>query len=222
MKRRRTNKSQCPEPLNTMIDILGAIALGAYSRHKIKQDYKAGHGEESAKAASMVFGAGALRNGSRGIISLGGLVGVTKGINDIQREQQNHSEHSHATNAPPAISDEGITGKGNCHKMPSRRNLWRMHCEDGSIYGVNPEDYNSADEYKQALENAKHIDKNSWQKQDEPSVEVTPDKRNTNHFTWRKYCEDGKPYGVNPEDYETADEYEEALNTAKRNNQHDS
>ena len=35
---------------------------------------------------------------------------------------------------------------------------------------------------------------------------------------WRKFCEDGSKYGINPEDFNNADDYEEALNKAKENN----
>lgn len=34
-------------------------------------------------------------------------------------------------------------------------------------------------------------------------------------YRWRKYCGDGSQYGIYPEDYETADDYVEALEMAK-------
>ncbi len=37
-----------------------------------------------------------------------------------------------------------------------------------------------------------------------------------NRYAWRLNCEDGKAYGVVPEDYETRDQYNAALNTAKQ------
>ena len=66
---------------------------------------------------------------------------------------------------------------------------WREYCEDGSDYGISPEDYEDEWEYEEALDEAK--------------------------YAWRDECEDGLEYGVYPEDYETAEEYEEALNEAK-------
>ncbi len=33
-------------------------------------------------------------------------------------------------------------------------------------------------------------------------------------YIWRKYCSDGTAYGIDPEDYETADDYQDALNKA--------
>ena len=32
-----------------------------------------------------------------------------------------------------------------------------------------------------------------------------------NKYIWRKYCNNSTLYGIDPEDYETADDYEEAL-----------
>lgn len=40
-------------------------------------------------------------------------------------------------------------------------------------------------------------------------------KVNKNRYAWRLNCEDGNEYGINPEDYETREEYTAALNDAK-------
>ena len=62
---------------------------------------------------------------------------------------------------------------------------WRIFCEDGTEYGVYPEDYETEEEYENALDEAK--------------------------YGWRDNCESFLDTGVDPEDYETEDEYEEAL-----------
>lgn len=67
---------------------------------------------------------------------------------------------------------------------------WREFCEDGSEYGISPEDYEDEWEYEEALEEAK--------------------------YAWRDDCEDGFEYGVDADDYETLEEYEEALREAKK------
>lgn len=66
---------------------------------------------------------------------------------------------------------------------------WRKYCEDGSEYSLDPEDYETENEYEEALEEAK--------------------------YGWRDVAEDGSKYGLHPEDYETEDEYEEALEDVK-------
>ena len=66
---------------------------------------------------------------------------------------------------------------------------WREDAEDGTEYLLDPYDYDTEDEYLEALNEAK--------------------------YGWREDAEDGLEYGIDPEDYETAEEYEEALNQAK-------
>ena len=63
--------------------------------------------------------------------------------------------------------------------------IWREYCEDGSEYGIDPEDYETEEEYNEALAAAK--------------------------VAWRETCEDGSAFGVDPEDYETEEEYNEAI-----------
>lgn len=71
-------------------------------------------------------------------------------------------------------------------------NSWRSFCEDGSEFGIDPEDYEAEEEYEQVLSDAKES------------------------VAWRDFCEDGSDLGVYPEDYETEEEYNEALEEGKR------
>ena len=66
---------------------------------------------------------------------------------------------------------------------------WRDTCEHDWEFDIDPEDYETKDEYDEALEEAK--------------------------YSWRETCEDGWEFDVDPEDYETEDEYNEALEEAK-------
>lgn len=66
---------------------------------------------------------------------------------------------------------------------------WRTFCDDGSEFGIFPEDYLTEDEYLAALKRAK--------------------------YAWRENCEDGFDVDVDPGDFETEDEYEEALEEAR-------
>lgn len=67
---------------------------------------------------------------------------------------------------------------------------WKSFCEDGSEYGVDPDDYDSEEEYEEALTEAK--------------------------YGWREECEKDSEYGIEPEDYETEEEYEEALSEVEK------
>lgn len=66
---------------------------------------------------------------------------------------------------------------------------WKLFCEDGSEYGIDPDDFDTEEEYEEALTEAK--------------------------YGWREECVDGLEYGVTPEDYETEEEYNEAIELAK-------
>lgn len=88
-KRRRSRKSsKCTEPLNSMIDIAGAVTMGLVSRAMVKKDIKKEQGRESVNAARTVYGLGSLRSGSEGLISLGGLMGVESAVRSAEREHQ--------------------------------------------------------------------------------------------------------------------------------------
>ena len=210
-KKHSTRKSsKCPEPINTLLDLAGAAALRAYVKHKVKKDYAKGEGEASAKTATMVFGAGSMRRGSAGIINLGGLMGLNSALKDI--ENMNKSEH--ASIAQPFvdhISSEQIDVSAKA--VP--KYTWRLYCEDGTQYGLSPLDYETADEYDEALQSAKSsshlID---VVEQSESKVNLSEQKSTPSKYMWRKYCSDGTAYGINPEDYETADDYQDALTKA--------
>ena len=101
---------------------------------------------------------------------------------------------------------------------------WREFCDDGSEYGISPEDYEEEWEYEEALEEAKY----AWRDECEDGVEygVDPEDYETAEeyeealeeikYAWRDNCEDGFEYGVDADDYETLEEYEEALREAKK------
>lgn len=66
---------------------------------------------------------------------------------------------------------------------------WREYCEDGSAFDIDPGDYETEEEYEEALNAAK--------------------------FAWRDTCEDSFELGVDPDDYETEDEYNKALDEVR-------
>ncbi|MDO4343351.1 MAG: hypothetical protein Q4C50_00975 [Eubacteriales bacterium] len=102
---------------------------------------------------------------------------------------------------------------------------WRDFCEDGSEFDLAPEDYETEEEYEEALAKAK--EKIAWRDTCEDGSEYgldpedyeTEDEYNEAleeaRTAWRDTCEDGSEYGLDPEDYETEDEYMEALEEAR-------
>ena len=136
--------------LDTLIDLAGAVTLGAYVKHKVKKDYSRGEGEASAKAAASVLDVGALRRGSSGLISLGGLIGLNSALKDIDDSQ--NGTHFRPTEA---LFVDKVSDTPSETTKPLRKNMWREYCEDGSKYGIDPMDYDSADEYEEALNEVK-------------------------------------------------------------------
>ena len=104
---------------------------------------------------------------------------------------------------------------------------WRDFCEDGSEFDIDPEDYETEEEYEEALAEAKEkvawrdtcedgsdvlIDPEDYETEDEYN-EALAEARNA----WRYTADDGSDYGLDPDDFETEDEYNEALEEAQSN-----
>ena len=72
--------------------------------------------------------------------------------------------------------------------MNEAKHEWRDYCDDeGLDYDVDPEDFETEEEYNKAVYEAK--------------------------YGWRDYCE--SEYGIDPNDYETEDEFYEAVAEAE-------
>ena len=95
---------------------------------------------------------------------------------------ENHHDHSNDYIYHSVLGDDDIS---------STDTSWRDFCEDGSDVFIDPEDYETEDEYNEALEEERSA--------------------------WRDFCEGGSEYGLDPEDYDTEDEYMEALEKAQDN-----
>lgn len=212
MAAKRRKSSKCPEPINTLLDLAGAATLGLYVRHKVKKDFESGCGEESAKAAAMVFGMGSMRRGSQGMINLGGLIGLNSALKEIEKQQEYTTDDYQKQ---PYISPIGPPTPA--IKKPVKSGVWREHCEDGTTYGIYPEDFDNADDYAEALETARNANDESTFSPFESQLDMKEQVQKSSKYRWRKYCEDGSRYGVYPDDYETADDYEDALTEAKKN-----
>ena len=100
---------------------------------------------------------------------------------------------------------------------------WRETCEDGSEYDLDPEDYETEEEYEEALEEEKYgwrdncedgsefgLDPEDYETEEEYEEALEEEK-----YGWRETCEDSSEFGLDPEDYETEEEYEEALEEEK-------
>lgn len=208
-KRRKKSKSSCPEPINTFIDLCGGAATALITRSMLKRDIEKGEGDESLAAATLVFGSRALRKGDA--IGIGGMIGINSALKATQRRPIiSDCIYSPEQEAIPHVSTT------NPSQEPPRY-IWRMFCADGSRFGVSPEDYETADEYEEALNRAKGVEQPDLILIDPTLEQVLPDDCKTNSkYVWRKHCTDGSPYGIAPEDFETADDYEDMILQVKQ------
>ena len=103
-------------------------------------------------------------------------------------------------------------------KKPVKSGLWREHCEDDSRYGLYPENFATADNYEDALNAAKESETAHPFAAESMSPREDFHPQQGNKYRWRNHCEDESDYGINPEDYETADDYQDALDAKKREN----
>jgi len=100
---------------------------------------------------------------------------------------------------------------------------WREFCEDGSEYGLDPEDFDDELEYEEALEEAR----SAWHDKYEPDFEhaIYPEDYDTEEeylealdeakHAWRDDCDGDFTLDIYPEDYETEEEFLAALEEAQ-------
>ena len=168
-KRRRSSK--CPEPFNTMIDLGACLTMAAIASNKEKKYNYTARGKINPYAASAIgLATGTIKN-TEDIIRTGAVLGAMGSFDDDD------------------VCDDPLLSTGSFVHTNDNRYAWRLNCEDGSDYGISPEDYETREEYNEALHNEK--------------------------YGWRDFCEDGSEYDLSPEDFETEEEYEAALEQAR-------
>ncbi len=123
MSRKNYKKSsKSPEPFNTLIDLAAAFTLD-YIYAKRRQKRKGGKRKVDPYAATgAAMGMGLIKD-TEDLIRFGGVLGAMGAFDD----------------------DTGV------YKPIDNTYAWRLNCEDGSNYGIYPEDYETRDEYNKAL-----------------------------------------------------------------------
>lgn len=205
-KRRKKSKSSHPNPIYGFLNLCAGATTALITRNMILNDIEKGKGEESLKAAMIVYGSRSLFKGDA--IGLGGMIGINSALKASDKQAKSYDSCYVST---PKVDQHQHETKS--HKEAPKY-VWRKFCEDGTMYGISLNDFETADEYEEALSQAKHYNV------PEKDAEISPQNvRNsdvtTHKYVWRKYCKDGTSYGISPEDYETADDYEEAIQLIK-------
>ncbi|MCC8357954.1 MAG: hypothetical protein LJU34_09060 [Oscillospiraceae bacterium] len=169
---RRHKSNKCPEPFNTLIDLAGGLAMAAIAGRMEKKHHYAERGKINPYGVSAFGIATGRMKSTEDILRTGAVLGALGSFDD----------------ETAARDDELFSVSAFVHENDNRY-AWRLNCEDGSAYGISPEDYETRGEYNEALHREK--------------------------YAWREFCEDGSEYGLDPKDYETAEEFETALERAR-------
>ena len=169
-KKKRSKKRERIPVIDTLIDLAGAMTLD-YLAAKRRQKYGTKHSKkiDPYAATGAAMGMGLIKD-TDDLIKFGGVLGAMGAFDS---------------------DDDSPVNKVAYMAPRDNRYAWRLNCEDGSAYGIDPNNYETRDEYNEALSREKH--------------------------GWRDYCEDGSDYGISPEDYETEEEYNAATDTAEFN-----
>lgn len=152
MAKRKSYKkksSKCPEPFNTLIDIAGGMTMNAIANKMEKKHHYRKRGVPNPyRVSAFGLSTGRLKN-TEDIIRLGGLMGAMGSFDDDPYAEPKRRSYD----IPWQFDDLGV----GVEKPNNNRYAWRLNCEDGRPYGVNPEDYESREAYNLALERAKNL-----------------------------------------------------------------
>lgn len=127
-KKRKRKSSKCPEPFNTLIDLAAAATLDyvAYKRRQKRGNKKTKIDPYAATGAA--FGLG-LIDDTEDLIKLGGVLGAMGAFDDDEDDYSIPQRPSNNRN----------------------KYAWRMNCQDGSEYGIYPENYETRQEFNEAI-----------------------------------------------------------------------
>lgn len=146
-KRKKSRKSsKCPEPLNTLIDIAGGIAMGAVASHMEKKYNYSKKGKINPYAVSAMGIASGRMKSTEDILRTGAVLGAM-GSFDVEADEV--PVHRHYVPEDPVFREIRET------RVNDNRYAWRLNCEDGSAYGISPYDYETRDDYNAAIARTK-------------------------------------------------------------------
>jgi hypothetical protein len=151
LAKRRTKSSRrsgkCPEPFNALIDIAGGIAMNAVAnKMEQKHQYHKRGVPNPYKATAFGIASGRMKS-TEDIIRLGGALGAMGAF-------EADADPSHVLSSADASWKYDNIALKTVPKN-SNRYAWRLNCEDGSQFGLSPEDYETREEYNEALRRAR-------------------------------------------------------------------
>lgn len=149
-------------PLDFIIDLAGAAVTRSVAKRKILRDYERGEGDESVIAATAVFAHQSMHKGTDGMIGLGGISGVNSAIKELDRRK-----------AAAASARRARAGSIPVYSAPVNDNseAWRLNTEEGQKYGLDPNDFDTREEYLSALNELMSF-KSGLEESNQPSSDI--------------------------------------------------
>lgn len=177
-RKKKSNKRERIPVIDFLIDMAAAATMDyiAYKR-KQKRGGRRSNKVDPYEATGIAMGLGMIDD-TEDLIKFGGMLGMMGAFDSDE---------------PDEVYQRSYVGSHDDNPFYAPKNnkyAWRLNCEDGSEYGISPVNYETRDEYHEALHREK--------------------------YACREWCEDGTDFGLDPDDFEAEDEYEEALEDAKR------
>ena len=165
--------SKCPEPFNTLIDIAGGIAMNAIANKMEKKYHYSKKGKINPYRVSVFkLGTGGFKS-TEDIVRTGGFLGAM-GSFDVESDQPRTRYRRKTIPEDPVFKQIKYSPANN------NKYAWRLNCEDGNAYGVDPCYFETRDEYNRALEVAKTLGSNNnavdTHKQNKSTDNTTPKK----------------------------------------------
>ena len=170
-KRKKFKRSsKCPEPFNTLIDIAGGIAMNAIANKMEKKHHYSQKGKINPyKVSAFKIGTGGF-NSTEDIVRTDAFLGA---IGSFDAESDTAYPKHKMINVTP---EDPIFNQIKYSSTINNKYAWRLNCQDGSEYGVDPYDYETRDEYNEALEEAKAYSTNDDYVNDDLEEEIHENK----------------------------------------------
>ena len=145
-KKYSKRSSKCPEPLNTMIDLAAGLTMGAVAAHMEKKYHYSKKGKINPYTVSAMGLATGRMKSTKDILRTGAVLGAL-GSFDVEADD----ETSYRTYIP----EDPVFNQIRETKTNDNRYAWRLNCVDGSELGIFPEDFETREEYNEAIAEAR-------------------------------------------------------------------
>ena len=156
-KKRKKSSSFGLGILDGLIDLAGGAAMNAVANHMEKKYHYAEKGKINPYRVSAIGIASGRMKTTRQIMRTGAYLGAKGSFNvttDPPGKDPNERTWSDSEDEF-IVSDDPLLNAISDSVTNDNRYAWRLNCEPGWQYGIDPEDYETREEYNEALEQQK-------------------------------------------------------------------